>query len=304
MVGKKHEHTLALSVTGLTPGSSATLTVATARTNYGASSAAVTGSALLAALIPTFSTPISTATGFTVNVTNYDPAFTFRAKTSQGHVVTGVATGAILPLTVQLTSRSTITVTVTTARTGYAAGRATVTGTRGPQTALVPTFSTPVSTATGFTVNITNYNPAFTFTPTTSAGAVTVGKKHEHTLALTVAGLTPGSSATLTVATARTNYGAGSATVTGSALLAALVPTFSTPVSTATGFTVNITNYDPAFIFTTKTSRGHVVTGVASGTNLPLTITGVTSKSNFSITVRAKRTGYAIGVATVAGKIL
>jgi hypothetical protein len=304
VVGKRHEHSLALSVAGLLPGASATLTVATSRTNYGAGPATVTGTALLAALIPTFSTPVPTSTGFTVNVTNYDLAFTFKAKTSQGHVVTGTASGTILPLSVQLTSRSRITVTVTTTRTGYAVGHATVSGFRGPKTALIPTFSTPVSTATGFAVKITNYNPAFTFTPTTSAGAVTVGKKQEHSLTLSITGLTPGASATLTVATSRINYGAGSATVTGSVLLAALVPTFSTPGSTATGFTVNVTNYNPAYTFTPRVSKGHVVAGVASGTTLPLIVTGVTSKSDVKITMIVARTGYATGRATVTGKSL
>lgn len=304
LVGKKHDHSLAVVVTGLTPGATAILTVTTSRNGYAGGTSAVTGSALLAALIPTFSTPVSTATGFTVNVTNYDPAFKFTAKTSQGHVVVGVATGATLPLNVKVTSRSRITVSVTTIRTGYATGKATVTGIKGPRAALVPTFSKPVSKATGFTINITNYNPAFTFTPTTSAGTLTVGKKHDHNLALVITGLTPGATAIVTVTTARNDYSAGTASVTGSALLAALIPTFSTPISTATGFTVNVTNYDPAFKFTSTASKGHVVIGTATGTTLLLTVTGVNSKSNFTITVKTKRVGYASGRSTVTGKIL
>ncbi len=304
VVGKKHEHNLVLTVTGLSPGGSATLTVTVTRTGYATATATTSGAALLAALIPTFSAPVSTDTGFTVNVTNYNSAFTFTAKTSHGHVTVGVATGSTLPLTVQLTSESRVTVTVTTIRAGYAAGQAMVTGTKGPRAALVPTFSTPVSTTTGFKVKVTNYNPAFTFTPTSSAGKVTVGEKHEHTLVLSITGLTPGATAILTVTTARTNYGAGTATVTGSALLTALIPTFSTPVSTANGFTINVTNYDPAFTFTYNVTRGHIVIGVASGATLPLTVTGVTSKSSISLTVRAKRTGYVTGRATVMGKVV
>ena len=303
-VGKKHEHSLSLAVTGLTSGATAILTVTTARNGYAAGSFAVTGSSLLAALIPTFSTPVSTDTGFTVNVTNYNPAFNFTAKTSQGHVVVGTANGVTLPLSVKVTSRSRITLSVTTIRSGYATGIASVTGSKGPRADLVPTYSTPVSRATGFTVNVTNYNPAFTFTPTSSAGIVTLGKKHEHSLALAITGLTPGATAILTVTTARTNYGPGAASVTGSALLAALIPTFSTPISTATGFTVNVTNYDPAFTFTSSVSKGHLVTGVASGTTLPLSVSGVSSKSNFTITVKTKRAGYASGRSTVTGKVL
>ena len=302
--GNRQNHSLTLTVTGLAAGISATITVSTTRRGYAGGSSVVTGTALLAALIPTFSTPVSTATGFTVNVTNYNPTFTFSAKASQGHVAVGVASGTTLPLTIQLTSRSTITVTVRTIRVGYAAGNATVTGIRGPRVALVPTFSTPVSTATGFKVNVKNYNPAYTFTPITSAGTVSVGKKHDHTLALVITGLTPGATATLTVTTARTGYASGTATVTGSALIAALIPTFSTPVSTATGFTVNVTNYDPTFRFAVTASRGHVVTGVASGATLPLTVTGVTSKSSFIVIVKTRRVGYVSGRAMVTGKVL
>ncbi len=304
VVGKKHEHSLALSVAGLAPGGTATLTVTTARNNYGAGSASITGTALLAALVPTFSTPVSIASGFTVNVTNYDPAFTYTAKSSQGHVTKGVVNGAILPLSVVLTSHSQVTITVITTRTGYAVGRATVTGIKGPQAALVPTFSAPVSTATGFTVNVTNFSSAFTFTPTTSAGSAAAVKKHEHTLTLAVTGLAPGVAATLTVTTARANFGIGTSTVTGAALFAALVPIFSAPVSTANGFTVNVTNYDPAFDFTAKASVGRVVIGVASGSTLPLTVTGVPSKSSSTITVRTVRKGYVGGRATVTGSAL
>lgn len=170
--------------------------------------------------------------------------------------------------------------------------------------ALTPTFSTPVSTANGFTVNVTNFDPAFTFAPTASAGSVVVGEKHDHTLGLIVSALAPGASATVTVTTARTDYAAGSATVTGSALLAALIPTFSTPISTATGFTVNVTNYNPAYKFTSRTSAGHAVAGVASGTTLPLTITQMNAKSSATVTVTTTRTGYAAGRATVTGKAL
>ena len=169
--------------------------------------------------------------------------------------------------------------------------------------ALIPTFSTPVSTANGFRVNVTNYNPAFTFTPTTTAGSVTVGAKHEHTLQLRVGGLAAGTSATLTVTTARANYAAGSASVTGTALLAALIPTFSVPVSTSTGFTVNVTNYNPAFSYTARSSKGYVVKGVVSGSILPLSVL-FTSRSLVTVTVITRRAGYATGRASVTGRAL
>ncbi len=202
-----------------------------------------------------------------------------------------------------MNARSSATVTVSTTRTGYAPGRSTVTGSRLPNTALVPTISAPVSTATGFTVNVTNYNPAFTYTPTASAGTVVIGAKHDHTLGLIVSALAPGVNATITVAPSRSGYAAGSATATGSALLAALTPTFSVPVSTATGFTVNVTNYNAAYAFTQKTSAGHVTVGVASELHLPLTVQ-LDSRSTATITVTTTRAGYVVGRATVSGNKL
>lgn len=84
--------------------------------------------------------------------------------------------------------------------------------------ALTPTFDTPSKTLDGFTVNVTNYNASYTWTPTPSAGTVTAGTASGSTLPLTVTGLTAGQSATITMATSRSGYSNGSGTVTGQAL--------------------------------------------------------------------------------------
>lgn len=282
------------SFLGLIVLSSVLLPITLASPSYSASTA----------LIPTFSTPITNAYGFTVNVTNYDAAFSYATKASHGKVAVGVATGATLPLTIQLRSRSKSTITVTTTRTGYVTGHSTIMGIRGPLTALVATISSPVSTATGFTVKVTNYYSAFSFIPTTSAGNVTLGKRHDHSITMTVTGLAPGTAATLSVATSRNGYAAGNTSVIGKSLLAALVPIFSTPVSTTHGFTINVTNFDPSFTYTTKTSKGHVKVGVATGANLPLIITDVNSHSKITITVKSNKAGYASGSATTTAKAL
>jgi len=89
-----------------------------------------------------------------------------------------------------------------------------------PLAALTPVFDTPVSTADGFTVNVTNYDSAYTWAESVDAGSVSAGTASGSTLPLTVTGLSAGASATITVTTTRTGYNSGSATVTGQATAA------------------------------------------------------------------------------------
>ncbi len=81
-----------------------------------------------------------------------------------------------------------------------------------------------------------------------------------------------------------------------------LAPTFSAPVRTSDGFTVNVTNYDAAYTWTPSISSATVSVGVASGSTLPLTITGLAAGVSRTLTVTASRTGYASASATVIGQ--
>ena len=88
---------------------------------------------------------------------------------------------------------------------------------------VVPTATTAVSTATGFTFSISNYSNTYTYVVTTTKG--TVSRSTED---VTVTGLTAGESATVTIAVTRTNYKPASKTVTGSAIPAATTTTTTT----------------------------------------------------------------------------
>jgi uncharacterized repeat protein (TIGR02059 family) len=91
-------------------------------------------------------------------------------------------------------------------------------------TAYVPTFGTTSATTDGFTVTITNYDVLYTWvTPTVSSGSVTVTSTSGSNRVLTVTGLSPGASATITQQTTRTGYNSGSATVTGSSIVSCAV---------------------------------------------------------------------------------
>ena len=166
------------------------------------------------------------------------------------------------------------------------------------------TFDTPVPTADGFTVNVTNYDAAWTWTPTAGAGAVAAGTAAGSVLPLTVTGLAAGQSSTVTVATARTGYLAGSGQVTGAALGAARTPTFGAATSTADGFTVDVTNYDAAWTWTPTVDAGAVTAGTAAGSVLPLTVTGLAGGASATVTVTATRAGNVTGSGTAAGSAL
>ena len=83
---------------------------------------------------------------------------------------------------------------------------------------LVPAFSGAQSTPDGFTVAVTNYSASWTWTPTVSAGSATVGTPSGSVLPITVTGLQPGGSATVSLTTARSGYLNGTSSVTGQAL--------------------------------------------------------------------------------------
>jgi uncharacterized repeat protein (TIGR02543 family) len=249
-------------------------------------------------LTPTFATPTATADGFTVQITNYDAAYTWAGTaTASGSVsisesglvtVTGVAAG------------TSSTATITTTRTGYSGATATVTATSITGNALTPTFGTPTATADGFTVQITNYDAAYTWAPpTVSTGSVAVTSTVGSNRLLTVTGLAPGASATITATTTRSGYNNGSATVVGTASTgAALTPTFGTSTTTASGFTVQISNYSNLYTWAgTATASGSVS---INGTGL-VTVTGVAPSTSSTATITTTRTGYTSGSATVSG---
>ena len=84
-------------------------------------------------------------------------------------------------------------------------------GTAATGSGLTPTFDTPAATADGFTVQVGNYDNDYTWAVTTSAGSVAING----TGLITVTGLPPEQTATVTVTTSRTGYTNGSADVTG-----------------------------------------------------------------------------------------
>lgn len=167
------------------------------------------------------------------------------------------------------------------------------------QASRTPTFDTPVKTADGFTVNVTNWDNSWTWSPSVSSGTVVAGTASGSTLPLTVTGLSSGSSATVTVSTSRSGYANGDGIVLGAALSSALSPTFDTPVQTTDGFTVNVTNWDPSWTWYATVGAGTVTVGTGTGSTLPITVTGLPAGTSVLLTVTNSRSGYIAGSASV-----
>ena len=279
------------TITGVAANTSSTATITTTRTKYAVGSATVADTSLAAALVPTFGSTTPTANGFTVQIGNYDAAYTWAGTaTASGSVVVS-GTGLVTVSGVAANTSS--TATITTTRTGYTGGSATVTATS-LGAALVPTFGSTTATATGFTVQISNYNAAYTWTGTaTASGSVSING----TGLVTVTGVAPGTSSTATITTTRTNYASGSATVTATSVVGtALTPTFGSTTSTTDGFTVQISNYSSNYDWVgTATASGIVV---VSGTGL-VTVTNVAANTSVTATITTTRTGYTGGTASV-----
>jgi phosphotransferase system HPr-like phosphotransfer protein len=167
-------------------------------------------------LDPQFETPSSTADGFTVQVSNYDANFTWSVNTTAG---SATISGTGLITVTGLTTGAGATVTVSTSKLDHTTQQADVSGSALTGSALTPTFATPTTTADGFTIQVSNYDANFTWSVNTTAGSVTISGEG----LVTVTGLAPGESATVTAVTTRTGY--NSSTASASASSVAVPPT-------------------------------------------------------------------------------
>jgi alpha-tubulin suppressor-like RCC1 family protein len=212
---------LPVTVTGMTAGQSVSLRVTVSRDGYASKSSSVDGYPLFPGLTPKFSTPVRTADGFTVKVTNYSSASSFvpSITAGTGTVTAGTPVGSVLPLTVTgVAPGAFATLSVSTSRDHYSGRSAQVSGSA-LWAGLTPIVSAPVKTATGFTFTVTNYNPAYVFTAAVVSGSASVnaGRVSGSTKVFTASGMTPGSSATVQVTSTRAQYVNGTVSVTGQA---------------------------------------------------------------------------------------
>ena len=290
-----------VTVSGLTDGQSATLTVATSRDGYAPGSAETDGSALQAALTPVLLTPTPGDGSFTMQVDNYNGAYDWSVSTDGGEGVTAEISGTGLVTVSGLGVGETAMLTVATSREGYLPGEASREG-QAKQAALVPTFGGVTRVPGGFTVQVTDFDPAFTWDLTSTAGSATIDESG----LLSVSGLDPSQRATVTVGTSLTGFFDGSADISGRAQLGALVPSFGDVTRTDGGFTVPITNYDDDYTWSATTTVGTVeivTAGEGDGATHTVTVTGLEDGQSATVTVTTD-TGLVSDDAEISGAAL
>ena len=288
------------TITGVPPNTASTVTITTTRTDYNSGTATTTSTTSLnSALTPTFGTYTRTATGFTVGISNYDTSYTWSGTATNGGTVaiTGTSNNGLATIT-GLAANTSSVVTITTSRSGYANGSANTSSTTSLNAALVPTYGTYTRTVSGYTVQISNYSNQYNWSGTATNGASVA---ISNTGLVTVSNLAAGESSVATISTTRSGYAPGSSNTTSTAALqAALTPSFGAYTPTATGFTVEITNYDPAFTWTGTATRGGSVSFSGTANNGLATITGVSPNTASTATITTTRTGYNSATATTS----
>ena len=160
-----------------------------------------------------------------------------------------------------------------------------------------PVFDTPISTSSGFTVNVTNYDAAYVWQSAiviVGNGTVSIGTAANGKLPLTVTGMSPGAASTISITSSRQNYTDGVSSVSGSALKAALTPVVGNIVATTGGFTASITNFDATFQWIGTTTLGTA----AISSSGAIVVSGVNPSTQVILTVSTSQSGYAPGSST------
>jgi len=170
----------AISVTGLSPSTSYTFTV-TATNAIGTSSASaasnsITTSAVSASgLTPLFASGSSLDGRYTVQVSNYDSAYTYAVTSTAGQA--SISSTGLVTVT-GLSKDQAVSVTVTTTRTGYDSASASSTG----RSQVAPMTPSDKPTVTLGDTLITCTIGSYSATPTSSAFSLFVDGKHVSTI--------------------------------------------------------------------------------------------------------------------------
>ncbi|GMA95781.1 hypothetical protein GCM10025881_26050 [Pseudolysinimonas kribbensis] len=278
-----------VTVTGLTPGETADVTVTSVEPGHVTTSTTVRAAALLSGIPPLFAAPSRTADGFTVAVDGLDPdgVYTVASTTGSASVDAGVIT------VTGLAPDAAATVTVTVRHAGYTDGVSTVTGTA-LAAGVAPAFADVTATADGFTFTIANYDAALVYETRLSPTGVVVIDGTGHGV---VSGV--GAGVTVTLDITATDPGASIATASTGATV--LLPTTAPGLSAATplagGYRFVIEDYDPGLTYSFVQADGGTV--VRSGDTV--TVSGLGAAVTSVTTVSATSAGHTVAASTASG---
>jgi titin len=279
-----------VTVTGLSAGQSASVTVTDDKTGYVSTQTVVNATALLTGITPQFSAPTRTDGGYTFTISNFDAGGSY-AVTVPG--ASGTVSGATVTVS-GLSASQSVVATVTASHSGYTDASATQSGSA-LDAGTAPTFQDVVATSDGFTFAIANYDPALSYSAALdpATGVVTIAADGTGI----VSGETAGSLVTLTV----TALDPGTSIASASTSATVLVPTTAIQLSGATplagGYRFTIVNYDGGANYTFSQTAGGVV-NVSAAT---VTIDGLGAGIFSETTVTASSAGHTAVSATVGG---
>jgi hypothetical protein len=163
-------------------------------------------------LTPQFGAITSQSTGFTFQISNYAPTFTWAVSTNVGSAV--ISNTGLVTIT-GLATGGGATVVVSTSRTGYFTVFSQITGSSEIGAALTPRFALSTSTTDGFTVQILNYDSAYTWSGTSTSG---YGISISGTGLVTVTGVPTGVMASINILTQRSGFASAVANVAATAI--------------------------------------------------------------------------------------
>jgi hypothetical protein len=284
-------------VTGLISNETATVTVTTSRTGYSSASLVFSSASLTSnsALTPTLTVASESETEVTVQIENYDSAFTWEADTN-GDGSASIDSSGLITIT-GLYGGQPVALTVNSTRYGYSPG----TNQLEVQTldyAKIPEGSVVEQTPDGFVIQIVNYESRYDWSASTSAGSVSINSSGE----VRVTGLGPAESATVTIETTKTHTVSGSADFSGQAANGRFAPLLATPIMGDSGFTVQVSNYGQAYSWTVYTES---LTGSASISDSGLvTVIGLESGQEATLHVIAQRSSYDDGEVVLTSNAL
>ena len=278
-----------LIVSEVDPDTDVSVTIATSRTHYLPGSTTTEVRTLNAALTPRFRNTTRLVGGHSIEISNYTSRYRWSASATAGTTtITDQGTVRVKGLR----AGQTATLTVRTARSGYAEGRASI-QISSLGAAITPRFSTITRTAGGFRVQVRNFNRAFSWRVSAAKGTASISRSG----LVTVSGLLPGTGSTATVTVERAGNESASSSVRGQALVA--IPQASLPTApiikklkAKRGGRI-IVSYAAAagestVIDATATCKAGGTKKKVTGTKSPLRLKGLAKGKRFSCTVQVR----------------
>ena len=278
-----------VTVTGLAPNTSSTVTVTATKTGFVSSSATITATALQVARTSSFGTATPTSDGFSFSIANYDSSFSWAGTATNGSV--NISNNGLVTVT-GVAPNTSSTVTITTTKTGFGSGSASITATT-LKAALTASFGSATPTSDGFSFIISNVDASFNWAGTaTNGGLVAIS----NTGLVTVTGVAPNTSSTVTITATKAGFAMGWATIIATTLQPAGTASFGTVTPTSDGFSFTIANYDPSFSWAGNATNGGSV--AISNTGL-VTVTGLALNTSSTVTITSFKIGFAPRTATI-----